>query len=532
MEAQYSYLPIESTGFFSKIAVEYVQQHEGLSPFYQHSVSIEGIQAAIQARQQTINHRQLLYDVLVEQSAGLSLTTLQQNNLQAILSENTFTITTAHQPNIFTGPLYFIYKIIHAIQLADYLKVQLPQYHFIPFYYMGSEDADLDELGTITIDGKQLTWQTKQTGAVGRMKVDQSFLQLIAEIKGQIDVLPHGKQLSTLFANAYTLGKTIQQATLELVHTLFANFGLLILIPDNARLKKVFEPVIIKELSEQFSHQAVEATIREMQQHYPIQTQGRTINLFYLMDTYRERIECENNVFVVKKAGLQFSKEAILEELQQHPERFSGNVILRGLFQETVLPNIVFIGGGGELAYWLELKRVFESAGVPYPMLLLRNSFVLIQERQLEIWRSLQFSVEDLFKPVLHLQNEYAKRHSDYSLSLNDEIAQIRAIYALISAHAAKADSALTTHVQVLQHRAIEKIEQLEKKMARAERRKYATDMQRIANIKTQLFPNNNLQERVENFSVLYGKHGPELFHHIYAASKSFGQQMGIIAMS
>ncbi|WP_288097543.1 bacillithiol biosynthesis BshC, partial [Hydrotalea sp.] len=89
MEAQYSYLPIESTGFFSKIAVEYVQQHEGLSPFYQHSVSIEGIQAAIQARQQTINHRQLLYDVLVEQSAGLSLTTLQQNNLQAILSENT-----------------------------------------------------------------------------------------------------------------------------------------------------------------------------------------------------------------------------------------------------------------------------------------------------------------------------------------------------------------------------------------------------------------------------------------------------------
>lgn len=152
MEATNHYLPIESTGFFSAIAVDYVQQNQQLRSFYQHNVSIDGVKAAIEARKQIHNHRQLLHSVLLEQYAGLTLSSLQQKNLTAILGENTFTVTTAHQPNIFTGPLYFIYKIIHAIQQADYLKEQLPQYHFVPFYYMGSEDADLDELGIITID--------------------------------------------------------------------------------------------------------------------------------------------------------------------------------------------------------------------------------------------------------------------------------------------------------------------------------------------------------------------------------------------
>ncbi|WP_298298285.1 bacillithiol biosynthesis cysteine-adding enzyme BshC [Hydrotalea sp.] len=531
MEATNHYLPIESTGFFSAIAVDYVQQNQQLRSFYQHNVSIDGVKAAIEARKQIHNHRQLLHSVLLEQYAGLTLSSLQQKNLTAILGENTFTVTTAHQPNIFTGPLYFIYKIIHAIQQADYLKEQLPQYHFVPFYYMGSEDADLDELGIITIDSKQLTWQTQQTGAVGRMKVDKAFLQLIEEMKGQIDVLPFGKSLTSLFVKAYTLGKSIQQATLELVHQLFAEFGLLILIPDNARLKKVFEPVVVKELTGQFSQKAVSATIHKLQQHYPIQTQGRPVNLFYLMDTYRERIEYKNNVFIIKKAGLQFSKEAILQELQQHPERFSGNVILRGVFQETILPNIIFIGGGGELAYWLELKKVFQEAGVPYPMLLLRNSFVVTEKRLLAQWQSLGFQLEDLFTPLMELQNDYVKRHSDYNLSLEGEMAQLKEVYQNISVHAAKADTTLVKHVQALQHRAIEKIAALEKKIARAEKRKHVMDMQRIEHIKNKIFPNQQLQERVENFAILYGQHGPVLLQHIYAASKAFGQQMGIIAL-
>lgn len=531
MEVANHYLPIASTGFFSAIATDYVQENQQLRQFYQHSVSLDGIKAAIDARKQAQNHRELLHSVLLEQYKGLQLSSTQQNNLAAILNQNTFTVTTAHQPNIFTGPLYFVYKILHAVQQANYLKWQLPEYHFVPFYYMGSEDADLDELGNITIDGRKLFWQTQQTGAVGRMKVDKAFLQLITEVKGRIGVLPFGKELSALFENAYTLGKSIQQATLELVHYLFAEFGLLVLIPDNARLKKVFEPIVLKELTEQFSHKAVEQTIQNLQLHYLIQTQGRPINLFYLMDTYRERIEWENGLFVIKKAGLSFTRAAIIEELQQHPERFSGNVILRGLFQETVLPNVQFIGGGGELAYWLELKQVFQEAGVPYPMLLLRNSFIIIEKKLLTNWRELGFQLHDLFKSILILQGDFIKKNSTAILSLQNEIAQLQEVYHQILEHAVKVDITLEKHVKALQHNAIEKIVSLEKKMTRAEKRKFATDIQRIEKIKNKIFPNQQLQERVENFSLFYAQYGPDLLQYLYKASRGFGQEMCIMAL-
>ncbi|MDE3124992.1 MAG: bacillithiol biosynthesis BshC, partial [Bacteroidota bacterium] len=253
--------------------------------------------------------------------------------------------------------------------------------------------------------------------------------------------------------------------------------------------------------------------------------------LFYLMDTYRERIEWENGLFVIKKAGLSFTRAAIIEELQQHPERFSGNVILRGLFQETVLPNVQFIGGGGELAYWLELKQVFQEAGVPYPMLLLRNSFIIIEKKLLTNWRELGFQLHDLFKSILILQGDFIKKNSTAILSLQNEIAQLQEVYHQILEHAVKVDITLEKHVKALQHNAIEKIVSLEKKMTRAEKRKFATDIQRIEKIKNKIVPNQQLQERVENFSLFYAQYGPDLLQYLYKASRGFGQEMCIMAL-
>jgi len=141
----------------------------------------------------------VLVQELQKQYEGLSLAETLNTNIQLLLRENTFTVTTAHQPNIFTGPLYFIYKILHAVKLADVLQKQMPEYNFVPVYYMGSEDADLDELGAINIDGVNYKWNTDQTGAVGRMKVDTAFLQLIVQMQGQLGVLPHGNELIEVF---------------------------------------------------------------------------------------------------------------------------------------------------------------------------------------------------------------------------------------------------------------------------------------------------------------------------------------------
>jgi uncharacterized protein YllA (UPF0747 family) len=196
MDQPANYLPYQSTGYFSKIVSDYLQQSALLQPFYLHAPNLGGIKNAITARKKFDTPRNLLVEVLQKQYTGLTLPGKLKQNIAALADVNTFTVTTAHQPNIFTGPLYFIYKIMHAIKLADELAEQLPGNKFVPVYYMGSEDADLEELGFINVGGQKLVWETRQKGAVGRMKVDKPLIKLIHSIHGQAGVLPFGNELS------------------------------------------------------------------------------------------------------------------------------------------------------------------------------------------------------------------------------------------------------------------------------------------------------------------------------------------------
>lgn len=529
MESICSFIPYKKTGYFSTLVTDYLQCHTALQPFYNYEVSIEGIKKSIASRKLFLTNRILLVNELTKQYNNISLTMKQQKNLNSLLSENTFTITTAHQPNIFTGPLYFIYKIIHVIKIADELSAQIPNSKFVPVYYMGSEDADLDELGYIFLNGEKIKWHTSQTGAVGRMKVDKDFIKIIDLIHGQIGVHFHGKKLSDLFKKSYTEGKTIQQATLELVNDLFADFGLIILIPDNAALKKSFQSIVEKELTEQFSHTQVEQTINAISKNYKVQTNGRKLNLFYLIDDKRERIELLNNKFYITNLQLSFTKEEILNELKNHPEHFSGNVILRAVFQETILPNIAFIGGGGELAYWLELKNVFQKVQVPYPMLILRNSFLWITNFQLKKLQALGFQISDLFKKQDQLLNELVHRESLKQLNISTEVEKINQVYQQLQKISGSIDISLSIHTKALQVKAFKLLKALEKKMLHAEKRKFSTQQEQIKKLKQALFPNENLQERIENFSLYYAQFGKEWLQNIYDATNGLSQDFCIL---
>jgi bacillithiol biosynthesis cysteine-adding enzyme BshC len=503
-------VPYEKTGYFSQIVIDYLNQHDKLKPFYEHQPTIEGIREAINARADFSNeNRQVLIEELKKQYVTIELTEKESINIDLLLKTNCFTITTAHQPNIFTGPLYFLYKILHAIKLSDYLATQFPENHFVPVYYMGSEDADLDEIGQFYLGGEQLKWETNQTGPVGKMLVDSEFLVLIERVHGQIATTGAGNQLSSLFKQAYQLGRNIQECTLHLVHQLFGAYGLVVVIPDNGRLKKLFEPVIIREVKEQFSHKAVVETIKALQTTgYSVQAAGRKINLFYIFNNQRLRIDFEQDKYFTVYFNKEWNEAKLIEEIQSFPERFSCNVILRGAFQETILPNIAFIGGGGELAYWLELKNVFAAANIPFPVLVLRNSFLFITKKDKQLINKLKLNTTDFFKDSVELLNNYIKEHSKQQLSLKAEKAELELLYTKVL-HAANAiDPSFNMHVLALTKKSIQKLEALEKKMLRREKRKYAEVQQQIEKLKTSLFPKRSLQERIDNIGDNYSKLG------------------------
>lgn len=529
MDTTAQFIAYGQTGYFSPMVMDYIAAAKGLQPFYAHPVSMQGITAAMEQRKAFATDRELLVTLLQQQYAQTELSAKQRAHLEILANNNTYTICTAHQPNIFTGHLYFVYKILHAVKLAEELKNKFPENNFVPIYYMGSEDADLDELGHIFIDGKKLQWETAQTGAVGRMKVDKGLLQLIERLSGQLSVDLFGEQIFALVKDCYQQGVTIEQATFKLVNALFADYGLLILLPDNAAVKSTFIAVMERELLEGFAHVAVKETVAQFPAAYKAQASGRAINLFYLLDNQRERIERTGDEFIVVNTTLSFSKDAILEELHQHPERFSPNVILRPVLQETILPNIAFIGGGGELAYWLELKKVFDAVQVPYPMLIVRNSFLFINKSMQALAQKLQFSYAELFKPQQELVHQLVKRDSAAQLSLEAQKLQLAKLYEAMKEISGAIDVTLQTHVDALKAKAMDKINSLEKKMLSAELKKMQAQQRQIAHLKTQLFPNQNLQERVDNLLPFYAAYGKAFIETVYKHSEGLQQEFGII---
>jgi len=524
-----------ATNYFSKIALDYVRGADALRPFYAHRPDMAGIEAAIAARKgfAAVNRKVLVENMRAhyEGNSGLERFEKVAANIEALGSENTFTVTTAHQPNIFGGPLYLIYKILHVIELSEMLNEQYKDHgkHFVPFYYMGSEDADLEEIGQMQVDGKKYIWQTDQTGPVGRMQVDKKLLALIDELEGQIGVGAYGPEFIRMLRDSYKEDSLIQDATFAFIHQLFGRFGLLILMPDDRKLKEIFEPVVLKELQEGFSHKALENTTVNIEKAgYKVQTHGRPINLFYQQQHHRQRILKQGDLYIIDGRDEPKTKADIITEVKQQADLFSGNVVLRGPFQETILPNIIFVGGGGELAYWLEMKGVYEQVNIPYPVLLLRNSFMLISPKQDEIIRKLKLRPVDLFKPLHEIQDLLLAQNGA-TVDLSEELSALEALYAKMQQKAGLADITLATHTAAIGKGAQNKAARLVTKIKTAQRKKLQTQTGQLNRLKETLFPGGSLQERTENIAGFYACYGSAIFDLIKANSLTLKQQFGVI---
>lgn len=520
------------TGAFSRLVTDYLSMQPQLQPFFQAPPTLAGVRQQIERRRVFPVNRTLLVQVLQEQYQSVPEHAAVTHNVNRLLAANCFTITTAHQPNLFTGPLYFIYKILHTIRLAEWLSSQLPEAAFVPVFYMGTEDADFEELSYCHVKGNRLQWQTDQSGAFGRMILDAGSERLLQQLEGLLGVEPHGAELLALLRSAYAKGNSVQQATFAFVHALFAKWGLVVLLPDHPELKRMMQPVFREELLHQRSHEMVTATAALLGQHYKIQAGSRPINLFYLNENLRERIEWQQNEYRVLNSAIRFSAAEMLQELDAHPERFSPNVILRGLYQEMLLPNLAFVGGGGELAYWLELKQVFAHYQVPYPVLVLRNSYLLLPEVQAQRFENWGFDLAAIFSSEVDLLNTFVRRVSANPLQLQEQLEVMRAQYHTIEKIAGAVDATLQPHVKALHQQAEKRLKELEKKMLRAEKRKFSDMQRQLEQFKSHYFPGNGLQERSESMLGYYAKWGSGFVDALYRHALSLEQQFTVLIYS
>lgn len=509
---QIDYIPFRNTHYFSPLICDYLDEKEHLKPFYSRFPSIENFKGQIEEKQKTFDHssRDILVNSLMKQYEGLSISSFTLTNIDLLKDHTTFTVVTGHQLNLFTGPLYFLYKIISTINLCKELKLSYPNHNFVPIYWMASEDHDFEEINHFNFKGKKVQWNRKTSGAVGELSLD-GLDQVYEVFVSQLDKSNNSESLKALFKKAYLEHADLTSATRFLVNELFKIYGLVIVDGNDADLKRLFIPYVEKELTRQWSFQKVEETneaLSKLENGYKIQVHPREINLFYLKTDVRGRIVETDGTFGVIDTDIRWNKDELLKEVNEHPERFSPNVIMRPVYQEVILPNLCYIGGGGELAYWLQLKSCFEVQQVTFPMLLLRNSVLLMTKRQKEKLEKMNISVEDLFLSQNDLMTKVTKNISDIKIDFSPQkehlAKQFEALYKL----AEQTDKSFKGAVAAQETKQLKGLEHLEHRLLKAQKRKLSDILERTKTLQDELFPRKGLQERNLNFSEFYLEYG------------------------
>ncbi len=506
----------KDTGYFSSLISDYLDEKENLKTFYNRFPNLDNFKGQIQEKSLSVRaqSRTTLVSVLKAQYSNIEASSLTNQNIESLKEENAFTITTGHQLNLFTGPLYFLYKIVSAINLAKELKQKYPNYNFVPVYWMATEDHDFEEINYFNFQDVKLRWNKESKGAVGELSTN-GLEEVLNAFSSKLGGSPNASYLKDLFKKSYLEHNNLADATRYLANELFKEYGLVIIDANDKELKQLFIPYLEGEIKEQISFNKVSETNQQINEssnnQYKIQVNPREINLFYLGDNLRERIIEKDGVFSVNNTEITWNEIEILEEINKRPERFSPNVLLRPLYQEVILPNLCYIGGGGELAYWFQLKDYFKAVNVSFPILLLRNSVLLQSDKQTQKLKKLEVENRDLFLDKNSFINKKVRQISNIDIDFSSQKELLNQQFKDLYKLAEQTDKSFLGAVSAQERKQIKGLEHLEKRLLKAQKRKLSDQVSRVSEIQNQLFPNQSLQERQANFSEFYLEYGDQL---------------------
>lgn len=524
-------IPYRDTHYFSDLICNYLDEKPELEPFYNHFPTLKNFEKQLQEKKVSYanEYRETLVEVLQNQYKSVNISNATKENIVALSSKKTFTITTGHQLNLFTGPLYFLYKIVSTINLTKKLKAAYPEYNFVPVYWMATEDHDFEEINFFNFQQKKIPWNRNASGAVGELSTD-GLDEVFEVFSKEMNHSENAEFLRKLFQKAYLNHDNLADATFYLANELFGEYGLVCIDANKRSLKKLFIPSIKSELLYQTSFEKTTHKIERLQSigHKP-QVNPREINLFYLGNGIRERIIKKDDSYYVNETELVFTEKEILQLLENEPEKFSPNVIMRPLFQESILPNLCYIGGGGELAYWFELKDYFEAEKITFPILLLRNSALLVSEKETQKIEKLDETVENLFLDQPDLLTKHTRKISDIKIDFLPQKEHLKKQFEDLYHLANKTDKSFIGAVAAQEKKQLNGLNHLEKRLMKAQKRKMKDELERLSDLQNTLFPNQSLQERSENFSTFYLEYGKDLLPRLFKELNPLSQAFKII---
>ena len=512
---------------FSQRDKAYQRGDERLTEFLSFAFDEDELENLVNARSKFEVNREVLVKELTRQYQGTPFFDKLYGSISALRNKSTFTVITAHQPSLLMGPLYYVYKICSAINVAR--KWSKKGHTVLPVFILGAEDHDFEEIDHFTIFNKEIKWQREKEGATGRMTVEglDEVVKLTEEVLGQT---MHAEDLKLKMAYAQNNSATYGEFMFNFINQLFHEHGVITVNFDNKAFKNLFRPLIKKEIVNQFSKPLVTSTQGKLEEKgFGQQAFVRDINFFYMTADARRRIEKKGDKYIVLNSDLSFSESEILQEIEDHPENFSPNVVMRPLIQELIMPNLAYIGGGGELAYWMERKSQFEAAKVFFPMLIRRKSAMWINSHNIKTLKQLELTFNDLLQKETQLISSFAIDNSEHSIDIQSEITALKGMYHSLENKAGPIDKTLVPKIQAQRAKHINEVEKLQARMIRTLKARQETQINKIYKVRQQLFPNNGLQERTTNFMQFYVDHGNSMIEFLIQHCDPFVKELLVI---
>lgn len=525
-----THLSYKQTGFFSQLIADYLDENAATAPLYSFPFTQQGFEKAIAYRQSKPVNRAALVSALEQQykQGNTTPTDSTAANIQLLKEDNTFTIVTGHQLCLFTGPLYLIYKLADCISLARQLKEWYPLHNFVPVYWMHTEDGDVEEINHAYLFNKKITWDAGQ-GAAGMLST-QTLQPVIDELAGMLGDSDNANELLALIKESYLNHTNLADAMRHFVNALMGKYGLVILDPNQRELKAEFASIITEDLAGLHSFNKVnESNTQLTNAGYGVQVNPREVNLFYINNGQRYRLVKTDSGFATAGNEFTFSQADIDKLIAGTPEVFSPNVVLRPLYQEVILPNICYVGGGGELAYWLQYKAFFNYYGYELPVLALRSSYMLVDEAQASRIEKFGFTDADLFETTDALIKRHLQNAAGAAISFDAERSEAAAFFQNLSTKTAHNDPTLVGSIEAENKKLQNYLSGLEAKLLKAQKTKEEATVNQIRKLKESLFPNDTLQERYANFIPWYLKYGKEFFNGFTDKGSPLAKQFSIL---
>ena len=474
-------ISFKETGNFSKKFLRFIE-NESLSYYPKE----KNILKTLKDLNFTKDSREVLFKELDQQYENLEISSLVKKNIKSILSDNTFTVTTGHQLNIFTGPMYVIYKIVSVIKLSQTLSKKYPKYKFIPIYWMASEDHDFDEIKSFHSNGKTYTWDIKSKGPVGNLKTE-TLKNIFSE-----DI-----SIPEFFKDAYSSSSSLSEAVRKYMNYLFGEYGLISIDPNSKDLKKNISDIIVDDVINN-TIENIEKSSNEVSDVYV-----RKVNFFYQESDLRERID-KTDKYNVLSTSLSFTEKEIKDKIKSSPELFSPNVITRCLYQQRILPNVCYLGGPAEIVYWESFKKFFDNYNIPYPVLVPRDFALLLTAKVQKLIKKLNLLPRDLFEDKNKIENKVLEVEADESKNFKREIDHINKILINVSEKFEKEDPTMKPHVLATAKKIENRLLQIERRYINKQKKNNIKMINQVSDLYKFLNPDNSIQERKENVISFY----------------------------